>query len=287
MNTNLGIALALIGLFLPALGSAQTRLEFEVASIRPSAPTEQAAGVHIDGSQVRYTRLSIRDYIATAYRMRVNQITGPDWLATETFNIVAKLPDGATPVQVPQMLQALLADRFKMRSHHEMKEFSVYALEVAKGGLKMNALPPDPEAEKEGIADVAAGGSGNGAVINLGRGRSFAILESGIEIKALTMAVLAEMMSRFMDRPVVDMTDAKGAYDFTLDVPQEDRIAMLIRAAVVAGVAMPPQTLRLMDGFSGQSLSNALEKVGLKLESRKLPLDVLVIDQIEKTPSEN
>jgi uncharacterized protein (TIGR03435 family) len=185
------------------------------------------------------------------------------------------------------MLQALLADRFKMRSHHEMKEFSVYALEVARGGMKLNALPPDPEAEKEGIADVAAGGVGNGAVINLGRGRSFAILESGIEIKALPMALLAEMMTRFMDRPVVDMTDAKGAYDFTLDVPQEDRIAMLIRAAVAAGVAMPPQTLRLMDGFSGESLSNAFQKVGLKLESRKLPLDVLVIDQIEKTPSEN
>jgi uncharacterized protein (TIGR03435 family) len=100
-------------------------------------------------------------------------------------------------------------------------------------------------------------------------------------------ANLAPMLSAFMDRPVVDMTDLKGNYDFVLELSPEDFRAMGIRSAIAAGVALPPQAIQMAEAASGDSLTNALQKVGLKLDSRKAPLEVLVIDHAEKTPSEN
>src|SRR5262245_26767273 len=128
-----------------AVAFGQTRKEFEVSSIRPVAeqpPNQVAVGLHIDGSQVRITYLALKDYIAMAYRTRLNQVSGPDWLATQRFDIAAKLPDGASQADVLQMLQSLLADRFQMKMHREMKEFPVYALEVAKTGLKIMESGP-------------------------------------------------------------------------------------------------------------------------------------------------
>ena len=95
---------------------AQTRPEFEVASVKP-APEQFAQaniGLHIDGSQVRYSYFSLKDYIGMAYRMKNYQITGPEWLASQRFEIAAKLPDGANISQVPDMLQSLLADKFAL-----------------------------------------------------------------------------------------------------------------------------------------------------------------------------
>jgi uncharacterized protein (TIGR03435 family) len=101
------------------------------------------------------------------------------------------------------------------------------------------------------------------------------------------MAALAASLERFMDRPIVDMTNLKGSYDLALDVTPEDYQAMLIRAAVTAGVVLPPQALRFLDGASIPSLFEAMQKLGLKLDARKAPLDLLMIDEARKTPSEN
>jgi uncharacterized protein (TIGR03435 family) len=101
------------------------------------------------------------------------------------------------------------------------------------------------------------------------------------------MADLAGNLERFMDRPIVDMTDLKGNYSFALDLTEEDYRMMLIRIAVAAGVVLPPQALRLLEGGSPVSLFDALQKLGLKLDARKAPLDVLIIDEARKTPTEN
>jgi uncharacterized protein (TIGR03435 family) len=90
-----------------------------------------------------------------------------------------------------------------------------------------------------------------------------------------------------MDRPVVDMTNLKGAYDFVLNVTPEDRIGMMIRSAINAGVTLPPQALKALDNATGDSLTAALEKIGLTLTPRKGPVEVIVVDSIQKTPSEN
>src|SRR5689334_20347923 len=123
------------------LGYSQTKLEFEVASIKPVSDQTPVDGVqvglHVDGSQVRYNFLSLKEYIAQAYQVKLYQVSGPDWLAGQRFEIAAKLPDGSKISQVPEMLQNLLADRFALKLHRDSKEFPVYALEVAKSGLKM------------------------------------------------------------------------------------------------------------------------------------------------------
>lgn len=267
--------------------------EFEVATIRPSAPNAQeavTAGVRIDGAQVRCAFLTLKDYIGIAYRVKLYQVSGPDWLASDRFDISATLPAGVPTTQIPEMLQRLLEDRFQMKMHREKKDFPVYVLEVAKGGLKMQESASDPNAanvDAKAPVNITGGGSAQGVSVNLGRGSSYTFSNNKFEAKRLTMAALAGNLERFTDRPIVDMTDLKGSYDFTLDVTQEDYQAMMIRAAVTAGVAMPPQALRFLDGASFGSLFDAMQKVGLKLDARKAPLDLLIVDEARKTPTEN
>src|ERR1043166_1353481 len=119
----------------PVWAQTAPRLEFEVASIKPSDMSNQNSvrvGLHIDGAMVRCSYFSIKDYIGIAYRVKEYQISGPEWMASERFEINAKLPAGATQAQVPDMLQSLLADRFQLKFHRDSKEFPVYAIVVGK-----------------------------------------------------------------------------------------------------------------------------------------------------------
>jgi uncharacterized protein (TIGR03435 family) len=300
MNVNRWIALALAApLLAMTVSMAQTaapRLEFEVASIRPSAPmtAEAKIGVHVDGAQVSCTYLSLKDYIQSAYNVKNYQVVGPEWVGSERFDIAAKLPAGATKDQVPAMLQSMLEDRFKMKTHRESKDFPVYALIVAKAGLKLKeSSDPDGAAAaaqapgRGGDVNVTAQGGRGGVSVNLGNGSFFTFADNKMEGRKLAMQSFADTLARFMDRPVVDMTELKGVYDFTLEFTQEDYMAMLIRSALAAGVVMPPQALKMLELSSGDSLLTALAAQGLKLEARKAPLPVLVIDRMEKTPSDN
>jgi uncharacterized protein (TIGR03435 family) len=102
------------------------------------------------------------------------------------------------------------------------------------------------------------------------------------------MASLAGILERFVDRPVIDATSAKGSYDLSFDLAPEDYRVMLIRAAVAAGLVMSPDALRTLDGSpTPRSLFDGLAKFGLRLESRRAPLDVLVVDSVRKTPTDN
>jgi uncharacterized protein (TIGR03435 family) len=274
--------------------SAFAQSQFEVASIRPSAPTPEGqvnVGLHIDGAQVRVAALTLRDYLGIAYRMKVAMISGPDWTGSERFDISATLPAGSTTAQLPEMFQALLADRFHLKVHTEKKEFPVYALLVGKGPLKLTETPPDPDADKDepkGTVNVAAGGSAAGVSVNLGHGSSWSFVPNRFEAKKLTMEQFAANLERFADRPIVDMTGLKGQYDLGFDVNSEDYRPMLIRSAIYAGVVLPPAAMRALDGNSGGgALSDALQQIGLKLDARKAPLDVLVIDDALKTPTAN
>jgi uncharacterized protein (TIGR03435 family) len=277
-------------LLLSSVAFGQT---FEVASIRPSAgpgAERMAVGVHIDGARISCTSLSLRDYITSAYNVKLYQVVGPDWLGGERFDIAATLPPGATQEQVPDMLKALLADRFGMKFHRETRDFPVYGLVVAKGGLKMKESPPDPDdaTDKPKAATNVSGSGGRGGVhIEYGHGSFFTMADNKFIARKLPMASFAEVLARFEDRPVVNMTELTGSYDIDLEFTQEDYMAMLIRSAISAGVALPPEALRMLSGSSGDSLLNALQRLGLKLETRKAPLEVLVIDHIEKAPTEN
>jgi uncharacterized protein (TIGR03435 family) len=282
----------LLSAVLVSISAFGQRPEFEVASIKPSPPTAPAQvsiGVHIDGARVSYSSLALKDYIRLAYRVKLYQAQGPDWIASERYEIAATLPAGANRDQVPDMLQTLLADRFQLKMHHETKEFPVYALVVGKGGLKMkeSAIDSDsPDAAKAPV-NVTASGSAAGTTVNYGAGSSFTFANNRFEGKKLSMADLADTLGRFVDRPVIDMTELKGNYDSSIEFSPEDFRAMQIRLAISAGVVLPPQVLQMLDGASGDSLPTALQTLGLRMEPRKAPLDVLVIDHAEKTPTAN
>jgi len=246
-------------------------------------------GVHRDGAQMRIVALPMRDYIARAYRVKLYQVIGPDWLTSERFDVNAKLPEDSNPEQLPEMLQSLLEDRFQIKSHLEKKELPVYALTIGKPPLKIQESAPDPNAPValKGTADVVASGSAAGVSVDLGNGSYYTFNNGKFEIRKVTMDMLARQLERYVDRPIVDMTDLQGTYDLSFSVTTEDYQAMLIHAAVNSGMMLPPQVLRLMDNSSIASLMDGLQQLGLKLDARKAPLDVLIIDQLSKTPTEN
>ena len=280
-------------LFLVNAVSAQTGPTFEVASIRPAngqtGELSVTLGIRIDGAQI-HGQMALKDYIRIASRLKDYQTSGPDWLGSERFDIIAKIPEGASTLQIPEMLQALLAERFQLKTHREKKEFPVYALEVAKGGIKINENAPDPDRDNPNLKEPierSGTGSGQGVSVNLGRGSSYTFANNRFEGKKLTMAELAGSLGQFLDRPVVDLTNLTGRYDFAFDITEEDYRNLLIRAGVNRGLALPPEALRLLDIGSPVSLFRAAEKLGLKLDARKVPLDLLVIDEVRKTPTEN
>lgn len=276
-------------LFLCALLSAQTapELKFEVASVKPSPPPQAGqvnAGVHIDGAQVHLAYLSIKDLIRMAYRVKDYQIQAPDFTSSDRFDISAKLPSASTRDQVSEMVQSLLAERFGLKLHRETKEFPVYALVVDKNGLKMTESPADTDVSSVHVTTTS---NSSGTTVDLGKGSSFTIGDHSLEAHKLNMTNLADMLARFEDLPVIDSTATRGVYDFTLDIKPEEFLAMKVRSAVIAGVTVPPQALKLLDNASDDSLQAALAKEGLKLERRKAPLEVLVVDHVDKTPTEN
>ncbi len=127
-------------------------LAFEVATVKPSAPLDQAAmrggkahiGTRIDSTRVDIGTATLFRLICTAYRLRPYQVTGPDWLKTTVYDIQAKIPDGVSADKVPEMLQTLLTERFSLKIHHESKDQPVYALVVGPGGIRMKESPPEP-----------------------------------------------------------------------------------------------------------------------------------------------
>src|SRR5947207_1300284 len=126
----------------PVCGVAQTKPEFEVASIHPlntGQGDSVTLGVKIDGAQIRIG-MGMIDILTIAYRTKAYQIIGPDWLTSERFDVSAKLPAGANADQIPEMLQSLLSERFGLRIHRDKKEMPVYALRVDKPPLKLKEV---------------------------------------------------------------------------------------------------------------------------------------------------
>lgn len=287
---------AAAAIFLPAIAFAQTApsgAQFEVASIRPVPAIDSSVkiGMHMDGSQVRFEALSLRDCIRIAWQIKDFQVSGPDWIASDRFTITAKVPDGgASSEQIQEMLRNLLVARFKMTFHNEKKEFSVYGLEAAKGGIKMKETVPDPMTDNAPpkSVNVSGGGSAQGVYIDLGGGAFYSFADNKFTGHKLTMQRIADALAIYMDKPVVNMTGLPETknYDVTLEVTPDDYRVMLIRSGIRAGVNLPPEVVRMADG-SIDSFYSALDTAGLKMNAQKTPLDVMVLDKVEKNPAEN
>lgn len=275
-----------------AAQSAPAKLEFEVASVRPvqpTAPEQLKAGLSMDGSQAHFAALSIKNLLSRAYDVQQSMISGPDWVSSQRYDISAKLPDGATMDQIPQMLQSLLAERFGVKFHRESKLMPAYALMVGKPPLALKEAAADAgDSASKGSANVAVSGSAQGVFFDLGNGSSANFANNQFEFKKVTMDEVAAQLARYMDRPVVNQTGLTGKYDLTLPLMPEDYRLMLIRVAVNSGVSLPPQAMAFLDSSGPPtSLFDAVEKEGLRLDSKKLPVDTIVVDSALQTPTEN
>jgi uncharacterized protein (TIGR03435 family) len=275
--------------------------QFEVASVKPAAPMplgQMRIGMNADGAMVRYTNVSLKDCIRTAYRVKDFQIQGPDWLSNARFDITAKLPEGATQEQVPEMLQALLAERFKLQLHRESKEHAVYALVVGKDGAKLK--PAETEAPAQAAdKDKAAGlvekrtmvAGGGGGMVGGQVPRNAMMMAMGtngahLMAPSATLAGVADMLSRFAERPVVDQTGIQGRYNFDFTFTPETTQGIMPRMTMppAGGAERPPADI---PAERAGTIFEAVEQYGLKLEPRKAPLEFLIIDHVEKTPTEN
>jgi uncharacterized protein (TIGR03435 family) len=249
------------------------RVSFEVASIKPSDPNPDNplwVGMTADRGMVTYTNITLKDCIRGAYRVRDFQIEGPEWLEKSRYQITAKLPAGGSMEQIPEMLQGLLAERFKLTLRRDQKELPVYALGVGKAGPKLKAA----EMKADEKAPTAIGPDGRPRPPMMIR-----LASSGIEIiaPAARVPVLVELMSRFTARPVVDMTGLDGQYqfDFTF-VPEAVPDGVLGLHGVPPAFADP-----------GQSVFDAVLPYGLRLEARKAPIEILTVTHAEQRPTEN
>jgi uncharacterized protein (TIGR03435 family) len=303
---------------------------FEVASIKPTAPSTDGRVMRRVGGDpglVDYTNVTLKIVLARAYGVKDYQISGPDWLDTEGFDIKAKVPDGVPKEQIPAMLQTLLAERFGLTLHKETKTLPVYALTVAKGGVKMKEVdaatvaanatagrggplpgsPPPPGSMATGGANVSFNSSSSGVKINGGAPPPGAVTmmmgPNGRILRGqMTMPRFADILAQNMDRPVLDATELKGTYEIELNyMPDEsDRMsgqlgAMFSRAAAAAGAppsghsggANPAGTPEQKTDAPVGNLFQALQEKGLKLEQRKSPVEFLIIDKANKVPTEN
>jgi uncharacterized protein (TIGR03435 family) len=249
-----------------ASGQIAAPVSFDVASVKPAAPCcapgqwrESKAG----DDRIDFRYVTLRYCLAFAYQVKEYQVSGPAWLGELRYDLVAKGPEGTRREQLPQMMQTLLRARFGVEAHREKKDFSVFALLVGNNGPR---LKPSPE-EPEGVEGAHFGISMNGA----GVGR--------MEVKHADMAALANSLPRMVGRPVVNLTGLEGRYDFELEFSPEDVHGVL--AAPNGGDATPaaPQP--------GASIFNSIQRIGLKLEAQKRPLDTIVVDRAEKTATEN
>ena len=224
---------------------------FSVASIKPSAADvkfENDGKTEITPGTLTMRDVTVATCIKFAYGVQDNQISGPEWLKSDHFDILAK---SDAPVDVDQlrlMLQSLLAERFKLTFHRQTRELSAYAMTIAKGGHKLKESVPGTVLFRQ-----------NTAISTIARG--------------ITMKEFADFLSGPLRTPIVDMTGLNGKYDFVLDfthfIPGGEQ-AMKVS----------------FDDTNGIVLAAMQAELGLKMESKKEAVEVLVIDHVQH-PSDN
>jgi uncharacterized protein (TIGR03435 family) len=236
---------------LSATAMPADRPTFDVASIRAGQQGRESIEVVPGSVTLRNARLTA--CIRWAYNLPEFQISGPDWMNEVWFDINAKAAGPAKEAELRLMLQNLLADRFKLTLHRQTKEVSAMVLTVGKGGHKLKPVETEePPSFKTGKLNL----TGKGA----------------------TMDQLVQFISRELRNPVVDQTGLTGRFDYFLDIAPYFTEEML-RAGGPGG-GPPPDAA----GIVAQAIQAQL---GLKVESKKVPVEMLVIDRIEKAPTEN
>jgi uncharacterized protein (TIGR03435 family) len=265
--------------------------QFEVASVKPAANDLTRGGrfpmlremmrnqgppgaIPMTGpDRVRLQDWTLLDLIAAAYRVRTTQVSGPDWLTDQGFDIEAKLPEGTRKEDLNAMLQSLLEDRFGLKIHRATQTAQGFALVVGKDGPKLKPAAPPPPAPAQELTDEerqAQFQQKAQATMAADKKRMQEKLESGPPMAgfsyagwpSITTEELAAQLVRFAGAPVVDQTGLTGKYS--------------VRIETSSNTDVP-----------GGTIFDAVEKLGLKLEPRKVTVATVVVDQVFKTPTAN
>src|SRR5262245_47509646 len=301
-RASLLVALTLIGCTMLSAQSALTQ-SFEIASVKPNKSMAgfSMLGAVQPGGRFIMTNVSVRDMIGLAYRLRDFQIVGgPGWAITDRFDVLAKAAEELRPPPAPWaadasssvvlgMLQSLLGERFRLAVHKETKEGAVYALVMSRSDRKLGPQllpstidcdawraaararsvpagppppPPPPPQPGEPVAPCTTGGGRGGYLFG----------------GTMPLLVLTQMLSRIVDRPVIDKTGLSGNFDFTLVFAADQP------SSTPSPPGVPPPPAAIADA---PSLPTALqEQLGLRLESERGSIEYLVIDRVER-PTEN
>ena len=231
---------------LPFAACGQT---FDAATVRLSSASSTGSHMVDDPTRFEFLYCSVRALLALAYHVNVWNVRGPDWIAAEMIDVIARKPLHTSEEDERLMLQALLADRFKLTVHRDSYDLTAYDLVAARNGPKMKSADGSVPA-KPPIASMKGPERSLNGTVSMGR--------------------LAAALQTALESPVTDATGLTGEFDILLQWSPEDAIA-----AELPGATFP-------------QLTKALElQLGLKLETRKIKVDTLVVDGGQKIPAEN
>jgi uncharacterized protein (TIGR03435 family) len=258
MRHVLGISL-IVALFVPwmiSTAAQNQKLAFEVASIKPATPGDRTRFATMQGGHQFVVRnYKVKNLVAFAYNLPPGLVSGgPAWVDIDAYDILAATPGEARPNRDEQMamMRTLLADRFKLEFHTERKEFAVYALTIAKGGIKFNE---STKADEQPLAATI-----------------FPAEKAFVPARNVTMGQFASMLQRgVLDRPVVDKTNLTAKYDFDLEWAYDDTQFTGNLPAIAPENATKPDLFAALQ-----------QQLGLRLDSTKATVDVIVIDHAEK-----
>jgi uncharacterized protein (TIGR03435 family) len=278
----------LAGTLVAALQAAaqQSDPEFEVASIKPAAPLEGAMAAMRNGPMAdnifcnggpgtpdpgRFTcsGATLKQLLIRSSKLKAYQIQGPAWIATERYDIQAKVPPGTDAEGLRLMLRRLITERFQIQSHPESRTQQAYSLTVAKNGPKLK--PPQPKITDP--AELMAANNARMAGMMARRQAGERGPTRSMGLRSGTVTRFAELLSQHLNALVIDETVLDGEYSFDLTWSPDEAA---------------PRPADSDNAPTGPTIFAAIqEQLGLKLESVKKPIDVLIVDRAEKTPIEN
>ena len=240
--------------------------EFTVATIKPSNPNGLGQGFGFRGQDMTTTNTTVNWLITLAYNMHAHQVIGgPGWLSSDKYDVVGRpdTPGQPSRDQMKLMIQKLLADRFQLKFHIEKRELPAYTITVLKAGPKFAVSQADPKSLAFGVGFGRAPGGGMTLTV----------------INAPLDSMANALQGNLLDQPVVNQTGLTGKYDFNLkftpDASQMPNLGPLPPAPAAADLDAPPDIFAAFQ-----------QQLGLKLESTKTAVDVMVIERIER-PSDN
>jgi uncharacterized protein (TIGR03435 family) len=263
---------AILGCAILPAQTTQANPQFEVASVKRTTkpdPSDERRRELMrslidpgripmeDPGRIRLEDWALVDLIAAAYRVRATQVVGPAWISEQGFDVEAKIPEGTPNEQLNAMLQALLEERFGLKVHRSSQTKQGYALVIGKGGPNLKPAEAEPTSEQR-EQQSAAQMERLEKLHQQGTISGFRRLTQ----RSMTTEQLATHLARLAEAPVVDQTGLTGKYSVVIETWNSTDVP-------------------------GGTVFEAVEKLGLKLESRKLTIETVMVDEVSKTPTAN